>query len=308
MCCLFGLIDYGHTLSGRQKTKLIRALALESEARGTDAAGIAYYSKGTLQVRKRPGPAHLSRFHVPQNAWTVLGHTRMTTQGNAKRNRNNHPFVGHLGSEVFALAHNGVLSNDVILREQLSLPKTKIETDSYIAVQLLERENTLDFSSLQTMAEQVQGTFVFTVLDRTNSLYFVRGENPLCLIHFPKERLYLYASTSKILLAAVNKIQGLRGAEYTDILTTCGDLLKIDRNGCISTSAFDTKHLWESWFQSFCTTSPLKDTVSDSTAPYWNDLKSVAASYGYAPEAIDECRELGFTTEEIEEMIYFGEL
>ena len=50
MCCLFGLIDYGHTLSGRQKTKILQALALESEARGTDAAGIAYYNEGRLCV------------------------------------------------------------------------------------------------------------------------------------------------------------------------------------------------------------------------------------------------------------------
>ena len=37
MCCLFGLIDYGHRLTGRQKGQLIRALAVESEARGTDS-------------------------------------------------------------------------------------------------------------------------------------------------------------------------------------------------------------------------------------------------------------------------------
>ena len=34
MCCLFGLIDYRDTLSRRQKTKMVRALAETSEARG----------------------------------------------------------------------------------------------------------------------------------------------------------------------------------------------------------------------------------------------------------------------------------
>lgn len=310
MCCLFGLIDYGHTLSGRQKTKMVQALALESEARGTDAAGIAYYDKGKLCVNKRPGPAHLSRFRVPKDAWTVMGHTRMTTQGNAKRNQNNHPFVGHLGKTEFALAHNGVLNNDKTLRKTLRLPKTRIETDSYVAVQLLEQENALDFSSLQKMAEQVQGTFVFTVLDHSNSLYFIRGDNPLCLLHFPRERLYLYASTSKILMAAVSRIRGLTKAERTEISTVCGDILRIDENGVISTGAFDTKDLWQRWFLPFFPpmASPVRVSPAVDDTIYWEELKSVAAVYGYTPEVIDECRELGFTTDEIEEMIYFGEI
>lgn len=33
MCCLFGLIDYNHTLSRRQKTRIIRTLAELSEER-----------------------------------------------------------------------------------------------------------------------------------------------------------------------------------------------------------------------------------------------------------------------------------
>ena len=310
MCCLFGLIDYGHTLSGRQKTKMIQALALESEARGTDAAGIAYFNKGMLRVNKQPGPAHLSRFRVPKDAWTVMGHTRLTTQGNARRNRNNHPFVGHLGKREFALAHNGVLYNDQTLKQTLHLPKTRIETDSYVAVQLLERENALDFSSLQKMAEQVRGTFVFTVLDHTNSLYFVRGENPLCLIHFPKEQLYLYASTSKILMAAVKKIPQLARSMRTEVSSACGDILRIDENGVISTGTFDTKNLWERWFlHSFPpAASPVRVSAAVDDTLYWEDLKSVAASYGYTPDVIDECRELGYTTDEIEEMIYFGEI
>ena len=52
-----------------------------------------------------------------------------------------------------------------------------------------------------------------------------------------------------------------------------------------------------------------KDTSpSPFDANYWDELKSIAGAYGYTPETIDEFRELGFTTDEIEEMIYFGEI
>ena len=104
MCCLFGLIDYGHRLTGRQKGQLMRSLALESEARGTDAAGVAYNSGGSLHICKRPGPAHKLNLFVPEDAYVVMGHSRMTTQGKAKFNRNNHPFTGKVPGTKFALA------------------------------------------------------------------------------------------------------------------------------------------------------------------------------------------------------------
>ena len=36
----------------------------------------------------------------------------MTTQGNERFNYNNHPFWGKIGDTPFALAHNGILTND----------------------------------------------------------------------------------------------------------------------------------------------------------------------------------------------------
>ena len=44
--------------------------------------------------------------------------------------------------------HNGILYNDHALRRQHALPKTKIETDSYVAVQLMEQKKALDTESL----------------------------------------------------------------------------------------------------------------------------------------------------------------
>jgi len=51
-------------------------------------------------------------------------------------NSNYHRFSGHADKE-FAFVHNGVLYNDTALRKEYQLPKTNIETDSYVAVQLI---------------------------------------------------------------------------------------------------------------------------------------------------------------------------
>ena len=83
------------------------------------------------------------------------------------------------------LAHNGVLYNDAELKTKYHLPKTQIETDSYVAVQLLEQEKQLHAESIKKVAELVNGSFVFTILRNDNTLFLVKGNNPLTLYHFP---------------------------------------------------------------------------------------------------------------------------
>ena len=139
MCGLFGFSDPKNSLSARQKNRLLNALACASEVRGTDATGIAYNAGGKLRIFKRPKAAHALKMLLPPQVSVCMGHTRMTTQGSECNNQNNHPFAGTVGAHCFALAHNGVLRNDGALRKEHRLPKTPIETDSYVAVQLLEQ-------------------------------------------------------------------------------------------------------------------------------------------------------------------------
>ena len=61
MCCLFGLMDTWNRLTVRQKNRLLLALAIASEARGTDATGIAYNLRGKLLIYKRPWPGRCMR-------------------------------------------------------------------------------------------------------------------------------------------------------------------------------------------------------------------------------------------------------
>ena len=140
MCSLFGLIDFKECLSTHTKNKILNTLARECQVRGTDATGIAYNFNDRLRIYKRPIPARKMKIHIPHGVHVVMGHTRMTTQGNAQFNQNNHPFLGHVDGNSFALAHNGVLWNDKELRMEENLPLTSVETDSYVAVQLLEQQ------------------------------------------------------------------------------------------------------------------------------------------------------------------------
>ncbi len=307
MCCLFGLIDYRHGLSVPKKNRILSVLAGACEARGTDATGIAYNSRNKLCIFKRPVPGHSLRFRVPGDAWTVMGHTRMTTQGSAKRNRNNHPFPGNTQDGPFALAHNGILYNDSFLRRSLSLPWTKIETDSYVAVQLIEQQKALSFDSLRYMAEQVEGSFTFTVLDRQNQLYIVKGDNPLCLYHFPTMGLYLYASTEDILERALSGM-GLSAQPHSRIEISCGEILRIGAAGKLTRGSFDDSKLVSGWYDPLWWPYSYGGRRGYAAQEYLEDVKSVASAFGYTPEAIDRLAAMGFSAEELEEFLYCGEL
>jgi len=306
MCCLFGMVDYGHRLSGKQKTRLLRQLSIQGEERGTDATGVAYNSRGRLRIYKRPLPAHRLHMTFPPAVNVIMGHTRLVTQGSAKQNRNNHPFFGRAG-ERFALAHNGVLHNDHSLRRREGLPKTKIETDSYVAVQLIEKQKALDLSGLKTMAEKLEGSFAFTVLSEKDDLFLVKGTSPLCLYHYPQQGVYVYASTEGILNRAIQRAGCLIG-EPERIKMECGDIFQITKEGVLHSSKFDTARLCE-WSQPLWDYTPYYSRhASNGESEYMEQLKFVANTFGYAPEAIDRMLSYGFTLDEVEEFLYCGEV
>ena len=303
MCCLFGLIDSRNQFGAKEKSRILSVLATECEERGTDATGIAYCSHRHLSIYKRPIAAHRMRFRIPADSRVIMGHTRMTTQGDARKNRNNHPFLGYIENKPFALAHNGVLWNDGILRRTKHLPKTKIQTDSYVAVQLLEQQKALDFDSLAKMAEQDEGSFSFAVLDEQDALWIVKGDSPLSIAYFPECGVYVYASTAEILNRALTRYGRQLGCRKT-VEVEMGELLKIDRRGHITRATFDASKLcrpsWEYWSSSLYAEPPKMESE------HIRLLKSVARAFGFTGEMIDRLLDQGFTTDDIEEILYEG--
>ena len=291
MCALFGWLDYHGKISPKVLQKLTQALANAAEERGTDASGISYVRDGKITIYKRPKPAHKMKFRVPAGTAALMGHTRLTTQGNQKHNYNNHPFRGFAGQE-FAFAHNDVLYNDRELRRTKKLPVTKIETDSYIGVQLLEQNGDLSFESLAQMAEDVSGNFTFTLLDAENSLYFVKGSSPLYLIHFPLIGLYVYASTQSIMEKAL-KVCGLLRFDYEVVDVKNGDILKIDARGNPSGDSFQTM-FYDPFFR-YC---PWEDESEPDEA--LETLLLMCHCFGVTEDEVLELVEMGYSYDEIE--------
>ena len=294
MCAVFGYLDYKGKVNNAILKKLIRNLSIAAEIRGTDATGISYVNHGKVVTFKKAKPAHKVKLYFPKNTRTVIGHTRMTTQGSEKYNYNNHPFEGHCGTETFALAHNGVLYNDAEWKAKYHLPKTPIETDSYVAVQLLEQEKQLYAESIKKMAELVNGSFVFTILRNDNTLFLVKGNNPLTIYHFPKIGIYVYASTKSILDNALQQVN--LSDKCCEIDVSEGEILEIASNGKRSKTTF-----------------AMQDSIF---SPYnWDDLNwyeteeqeecllECCQMFGMPEEDVYLLLDYGFSADEIEEML-----
>ena len=303
MCGLYGFLRYGSNTI-KDLSNITNSLAEESSVRGTDATGIAFNYKGQLNILKESKPAYKLNFKHSDSIPAIIGHTRHSTQGSERKNYNNHPFLGKCNNTRFALAHNGVLMNDKDLRIKHKLPKSKIETDSYIAVQLIEHKKKLDAESIKFMAETVKGSFSFSILDSHNSIWLVKGDSPLSILHFPDLGLYVYASTEEILWRALietNLFRELKDGAHENIKISDGDILNILPDGTLVYDKFNytdySDYGYRNWWD--------YETADDYN--YIDDLKMAAVYQGYTAEEIDELIAEGFTPEEIEEIIYYRE-
>ena len=300
MCGLFGFVRYGEEI--KNLNVITNSLAKQSAVRGTDATGIAFCDGRKLKVVKDGKSAYEMDFKHSDSIRSLIGHTRHSTHGSEKKNCNNHPFQGRVGDLNFALAHNGVLYNDDELRRCLCLPKTKIETDSYVAAQLLMSRNELGFDALKYMAEKVCGSFSFSIIDGEDNLYLVKGDSPLHILHFPKSKIYVYASTESILyksLVDTPLFAELKEKAYDEVAISAGDILRIKPNGVMDKSSFVfSDYYGKAWWEIDLSR---KSSVTDT---YIENLKYMAAFEGIDPEEIDLLLAEGFTYDEIEEYLY----
>ncbi len=295
MCAIYGFLDYGKKVSNKVLKNIIKELSIAAECRGTDATGISYVNDGEIVIFKQPKPAHKMKLYFPKGTIAVIGHNRLTTQGNEKLNYNNHPFEGRTENHSFALAHNGVLYNDKELKREKALPDTHIETDSYVAVQLLEQAESINMNSVKDMAEVVDGSFVFTILRNDNTLFLVKGSNPITLYHFPTVGLYVYASTTDILNKA------LKSARFTepfeDVRVITGDIVCIDSEGNVSFDTFECidNYCLRDWYD-YYNLNLLEDDE--------DDLMQMCGYFGVDEKDIEFLRLCGYDDIQIEEILY----
>jgi len=219
-----------------------------------------------------------------------------------------------------------VIYNDKNLRKSENLPDTKIETDSFIAVQLIEQKGTLDFRSIANMAEKVLGSFCFTILGKNNELYIVKGDNPISIAKF--EDIYIYASTDSILKKTLSK---LKIYSYDLYSVDTGEIVKFESVNKISSSKFNYQDYfdyfgyYDSYWNNKCIgyketakkkssnnsyclmNNKLIDDENYETA-YIYSLLQYARSIGFDESIVEDMLDEGYDYSFIEDVLYDAEV
>lgn len=160
MCGIFGIV--GNLQDAPQKVFLGLS---DIEYRGYDSWGLAYPSKEKFAIQKEVGFLP-KRLNLPL-ANLAIGHTRWATHGGVTK-ENAHP---HLDcSKKLAIIHNGIIENFAHLKKSLKNHKFISNTDTEVAVHLLE-EAYLESSDLKIALGKV-----FRQLEGLNALVATDGE------------------------------------------------------------------------------------------------------------------------------------
>ncbi|MCR5729734.1 MAG: glucosamine 6-phosphate synthetase [Ruminococcus sp.] len=160
---------------------------------------------------------------------------------------------------------------------------------------MIEKQGEMSFDSLKYMAETVDGNFTFTVLDDSNSLYIIKGSNPMCLLHFKDIGLYVYASTESIMKNALKRV-GLHKFAYERVQTDEGDILHIDKNGVIERAEFEPR-LFRSRYGGW------HDWEDEMFSVHEELLLAYCGCYGVDSSDVELLLEYGYSCDEIEEML-----
>ena len=183
-CAIFGI--YGTSDAAAHSALGLHAL----QHRGQEGTGIVTYSDKDDQFYAHRDNGHVGDVFGDPNVMaklvgrSAIGHNRYSTTGDTMR-RNVQPLFGDLEFGGLAIAHNGNLTNGIILREELVRKGSIFQstTDTEVIVHLMATTRGSVVQRLTETLRQVEGAYSLVCLTR-KKLVGVRdpmGVRPLVL-------------------------------------------------------------------------------------------------------------------------------
>jgi glucosamine--fructose-6-phosphate aminotransferase (isomerizing) len=155
------------------------------EYRGYDSAGIAFFSEGSLRVRRCKGKVNdLRGLFVDDRpvSRTAIGHTRWATHGKPSE-RNSHP---HRSGGI-VVVHNGIIENHTELKKRLIAEGYVFtsDTDTEVLCHLIHKHTngcSLE-DSVRKALKDVRGAYALAVIDEKEEgkIVGVKKDSPLCV-------------------------------------------------------------------------------------------------------------------------------
>jgi len=243
MCGIFGIINYGSNTYSKAEAfrNAVRELLIESQIRGTDAAGLCVITqdraavfkdkvRAEMFIREAPYSNIVGHIHHSRVFRALIGHTRAQTKGDKKFNVNNHPIIA---GDIIGV-HNGIISNDDTLFKKY---EDKIhragQVDSEIIFRLIDhfiKEGKTIVDATKETIGMIFGSARCAFVNTKNLKYvtiFADYELPVWI--YEHIGTMVFASTTYILGKAMEKAGGVLTPQYrTGELDVRGGLARID--------------------------------------------------------------------------------
>lgn len=179
-----GIVGY---VGAQQAAPILLEGLSKLEYRGYDSAGVAVMNNQQICISKVKG--RIANLCEKTEGGKLMpgvigiGHTRWATHG-APTDVNAHPHISNDGR--FAVVHNGIIENYLVLREELVSAgyRFQSDTDTEVVVHLLERYYAGDIKGavIKTVS-RLQGSYALGVVcaDDPDSVFVAREASPLIL-------------------------------------------------------------------------------------------------------------------------------
>ena len=214
MCGIFGLSCIDENI--QFQSDVFHKLGINSESRGKDASGIAFSSSFKVFKSDRNFSSRFKKKSIfneltysyslrkLQNEYvSVIGHTRLATNGSAELDSNNQPVVL---DELIGI-HNGIICNLGALNKHFEKVVTESDLDSELLFRCLTEQykitnNTNDDSdrwleSIKNLFPLLEGAASIAFINKKNSLYLATNTGSL---YIKLDRTNFIFSSEKIFL------------------------------------------------------------------------------------------------------------
>ncbi len=232
MCGLFGMFLLNGANPRDEHAKVLKNLVLQSEKRGKDATGLSFVKEDkSLLLKHNVTPKKfLDLENVDEfinegfdsssgKTYSVIGHSRIKTQGSCLDPNNNHPIKC---GDIIGI-HDGIIQNDVDIFDSMKELKRAASVDSEVIFEMIrhysdrmkrnyrntpkQNHKALNYfrspvvSAIRQSARTLLGTMACAVQDISNpkAAWLFRTTNPLSIKVFNKEKTIIFASTSEMI-------------------------------------------------------------------------------------------------------------
>lgn len=213
MCGIFGYS--GNFKSTLEETKILKELFLLSETRGKEACGMAIANTEEISYIKTPITAsefiknerfnEILHNNLCKGFKTVIGHSRLVTNGYEQDNDNNQPVI----KNGIITIHNGIIVNQEKLWKATGNETKTTELDTELIPTLitnhLKNGHTI-IESIKKLYTQIEGIANIALLfDNRNELLLATNNGSLYYIINKNKSLFVFASEKNILNKICNE-------------------------------------------------------------------------------------------------------